>query len=130
MRPEPSASPSITAPPNRPSRRALNEPTYAALAGEPNVQVVLYEALCADPETLVRRILAFARLDWNRQTEDFVVRSTSHQGRAGYHAIFRDAVAAAEAWRSKMPEADQQAVRSVAAASPLARFWPDLMNAT
>jgi hypothetical protein len=112
------------------SWRALNEPTYAALAGEPNVQVVLYEALCADPETLVRRILAFARLDWNRQTEDFVVRSTSHQGRAGYHAIFRDAVAAAEAWRSKMPEADQQAVRSVAAASPLARFWPDLMNAT
>ncbi len=27
-----------------------------------------------------------------------------------------------------MTPADQAAVRSVAAASPLARFWPDLLN--
>jgi hypothetical protein len=112
------------------SWRTLNEPAYAALAVQPNVHVVLYEALCADPETLSRRILKFAGLDWNRQTEDFVARSTSHQGKAGYHAIFRNAVAAAEAWRNTMKAADQDAVRSVVAASPLARFWPDLMDST
>jgi Sulfotransferase family len=106
--------------------RAFNEPTYAALAAQPNVQVVLYEALCAEPATLVRRILNFAGLDWNRQTEDFLARSTAHQGAAGYYAVFRDAVAAAEAWRSGMQPADQAAVLSVVAASPLARFWPDL----
>jgi hypothetical protein len=111
------------------SWRALNEPTYAALAAEPNVHVVFYEALCARPEALVRGILQFAGLDWNRQTEDFVVRSTSHRGKAGYHAIFRNAVASAEAWRRTLPPADQAAVRSVVAASPLARFWPDMMNA-
>jgi hypothetical protein len=106
--------------------RAFNEPAYAALASQANVHVVLYEALCARPEALSRRILAFAGLEWTRQTEDFVSRSTEHRREAGYYAIFRNAVAAAEAWRTTMPAADQSAVRLVVAASPLARFWPDL----
>jgi len=108
--------------------RAFNEPGYAALAAQPNVHVVLYEALCAEPGTLSRRILKFAGLDWNRQTEDFVARSTAGQGNVGYYSVFRNAVAAAEAWRTSMAPADQEAVRSVASASPLARFWPDLVT--
>jgi hypothetical protein len=109
------------------SWRAFNEPTYAALAPQPNVHIVLYEALCADPETMSRRILKFTNLDWNPQTRAFVARSTEHQGKAGYHAIFRNAVAAAENWRTSMPPTHQAAVRSVVATSPLARFWPDLI---
>jgi hypothetical protein len=111
------------------SWRAFNEPAYAALAAQPNVYVVLYEALCARPHAEAERIMRFAGLDWNRQTEEFVARSTMHQGKAGYYAIFRDAVAAAENWRKTMSAADQQSVRSVVAASPLARFWPDLVGA-
>jgi hypothetical protein len=110
------------------SWRAFNEPAYAELAAQPNVHVVLYEALCARPEALSRRILYFAGLDWTDQTEEFVTRSTAHEGKAGYYAVYRNAVAAAEAWRKTMSPADQQAVRSVAAASPLARFWPDLAD--
>jgi hypothetical protein len=112
------------------SWRAFNEPAYAGLAAQPSVHVVLYEALCADPDTLARRILRFAGLEWNRQTEAFIARSTSHQGSAGYYSIYRNAVAAAEAWRTTMPPADQAAVRSVLRSSPLARFWPDLMTPT
>jgi hypothetical protein len=110
------------------SWRAFNEPAYAALAPQPNVHVVLYEALCARPDALVRRILAFANLDWNPQTEAFVARSAAHGGKAGYYDVFRNAVAAAEAWRTSMSQADQQAVRSVIATSPLVRFWPDLSD--
>ena len=108
--------------------RAFNEPAYAALAPQPNVHVVLYEALCANPDALARRILTFASLDWTHQTEAFVSSSTVHEGKAGYYAVFRNAVAAAEAWRTTMSQADQQVVRSVVAASPLARFWPDLSD--
>jgi Sulfotransferase family len=108
--------------------RAFNEPSYAALAALPNVHVVLYEALCAQPETLARRVLAFAGLDWTRQTADFVANSSTHTGRAGYYAIFRDAVSAADSWRTTMAPDDQACVRAVAAASPLARFWPDLVD--
>ena len=110
------------------SWRAFNEPAYAALATQSNVHVVLYESLCARPEAFARRILAFAGLDWNRQTADFVARSAAHQGEAGYYTVFRNAVAAAEAWRRTMPQADQAATRRVVAASPLARFWPDLVD--
>lgn len=115
------------------SWRAFNEPAYAALAAQRNVHVVLYEALCAQPDAVSGRILTFAGLEWNRQTEDFVARSTRHPGKArsykaGYYGVFRNAVTAAEAWRRTMAPADQAAVRSVVAASPLARFWPDLMN--
>jgi Sulfotransferase family len=110
------------------SWRAFNEPTYAALADQPNVHVVLYEALCTDPEAVAQEILTFAGLEWTRQTEDFVRRSSAYEGRAGYYELFRNAVAAAEAWRNSMSQADQEAVRSVVAASPLARFWPDLLN--
>lgn len=112
------------------SWRAFNEPAYAELAAQPNVHVVLYEALCADSDTLARRILRFAALDWNRQTEDFIARSSSHEGVAGYYTIYRNAVAAAEAWRTAMPSEHQAAVRSVLRSSPLARFWPDLMSLT
>jgi hypothetical protein len=111
------------------SWRAFNEPAYAALAAEPNVHIVLYEALCARPEALAQRIMTFAGLEWNHQTADFVARSTIHQCKAGYYTIFRDAAAAAENWRKTMSAADQQAVRSVVAASPLARLWPDLAGA-
>jgi hypothetical protein len=107
--------------------RALNEPAYAALAAQPNVHVVLYEALCADPQQVVRQILRFAGLDWTAQTADFVARSTTGAGQAGYHAIVRDTASAAEAWRGRMAPADQASVRAVAAASGLARFWPDLL---
>lgn len=110
------------------SWRAFNEPTYAALAARPNVHVVLYEALCAQPDALAYRIMKFAGLDWNPQTADFITRSTAHDGEAGYYAIFRNAIAAAENWRTTLPAADQHAVRSVVSASPLARFWPDLLN--
>jgi hypothetical protein len=112
------------------SWRAFNEPAYAALAAQPTVHVLLYEALCARPEAQVRRILTFAGLDWGPQTEDFLARSTMHQGRAGYYGVYRDAVAAAEIWRTTMSLADQQAVRAVVAASPLARFWPDLLQSS
>ncbi|WP_428487068.1 sulfotransferase family protein [Rhodopila sp.] len=108
------------------SWRAFNEPAYDALAARGNVHVVLYEALCASPEALARRILQFAGLDWNRQTAAFVAGSTTHRGSAGYYAIFRDAAAAAETWRKTMTPEDQAAVRSVVAVSPLARFWPDV----
>ncbi len=112
------------------SWRAFNEPAYASLATRPNVTVVVYEDLRVEPQASARRIMDFAGLSWNRQSEDFIARSTAHRGEAGYYAIFRDAVAAAQNWRKTMPQADQAAVRSVVALSPLARLWPDLTNPT
>ena len=74
----------------------------------------------------LRDLLAFAGLDWNSQTAEFLDRSTSHQGTTGYYAVFKNAIAAAERWRTTMPQADQEAVRAVVRGSRLAGFWSDL----
>jgi Sulfotransferase family len=108
------------------SWRAFNEPAYAALVANENVLVVVYEALCADPLGVGQQIMDFAGLGWTSQTEDFITRSTTHQGRSGYYAIFQNAVAAAERWRETMSAEDQASVRDVVLGSPLRRFWPDL----
>lgn len=108
------------------SWRAFNETAFAELDGLPNARVVVYEDLCRAPEAGTRAVLGFLGLAWTAQTADFIARSTSHTGAAGYYAVLRVSSEAAEAWRLRMPVADQAAVRAVVAGSPLARFWPDL----
>ncbi|HET6606637.1 MAG TPA: sulfotransferase [Rhodopila sp.] len=108
--------------------RHFNETAYADLASLPNVHILPYEALCADPVTVARAVMTFTGLGWVPETADFVSRSTAHTGDAGYYAVYRNAIAAAEAWRRRMDKADIEAVRRVASGSPLARFWPDLVE--
>ncbi len=105
---------------------AFNEAALAGVETLPNLRVVIYEELCADPIGLSHELLGFAGLTWNAQTEDFLRRSTSHDGPAGYYAVFRSSIAAADGWRKSMAPADQQAVTDVVRATALARFWPDL----
>ncbi len=107
------------------SWRAFNETAFAALDGLPNALVVIYETLCARPLLESRTLLAFAGLGWTPQTEAFLARSTSHTGPIGYYAVLRVSSEAAQAWRTRMPAADQEAVRAVVADSPLLHFWPE-----
>lgn len=108
------------------SWRAFNETVCAALDGQPNATTVIYEDLCMAPEPTARALFAFAELAWSPQTADFIARSTSHDGDAGYYAVFRNAIAAAGAWRAHMSPDDQAAVRAVTDASPLIRRFPSL----
>ncbi len=111
------------------SWRCFNETAYADLASLPNVRIVPYEALCADPVAVSGALMAFIGLDWTPATAAFVASSAAHQGEAGYYAVYRDAVAAAESWRRTMDPADIAAVRAVVAGSSLAHFFPDLVPA-
>ncbi len=104
----------------------FNETALNALEGLPNAKIVVYEELCARPAEVARDLLTFAGLDWNPQTGEFLANSTNHQGTTGYYAVFKNAIAAAERWRTTMPPADREAVRVVVRQSTLARFWQDL----
>ncbi len=108
------------------SWRAFNETAHAAIAGLSNARVVIYEELCARPLEEARAVLAFAGLPWFNQTETFLRRSTSHAGAAGYYAVLRNSIAAADRWRTTMTPEDQDAVGAVVRGSPLAGHWPDL----
>jgi hypothetical protein len=108
------------------SWRAFNETAWAAVSGRSNALVVVYEALCAWPAAEAQTILAFAGLAWHGQTEAFLARSTSHDGAAGYYAVVRNSITAAERWRTAMTSEDQDAVRAVVRGSPLIEYWPDM----
>jgi hypothetical protein len=108
------------------SWRAFNETAHGSIAGRDNALVVVYEDLCADPTVRARAILEFTGLPWHRQTEAFLARSTSYDGPAGYYAVVRNSIAAAERWRTSMSREDQDAVQAVVRDSPLIRYWPDL----
>jgi hypothetical protein len=105
---------------------AFNETAADSLAGRPNAQTIIYETLCAAAEPQARALFAFAGLSWHPQTAAFIAQSTSHGGPAGYYAVFRDSIAAAERWRTTMAPQDQAAVQAVVRRSTLARHWPDL----
>ena len=107
----------------------FNEQAVAALQDRPNARIVVYETLCAAPEIESRAILDFAGLAWNPQTAGFLTHSTQHDGSAGYYAVLRNSIAAADRWRTTMRPEDQAAIRAVMRQSPLARFWPDLAAA-
>ena len=108
------------------SWRAFNETAWAAVSGQSNALIVVYEKLCATPAAEVQAILAFAGLTWQGQTEAFLARSTGYDGAAGYYAVVRNSIAAAERWRTAMAAEDQDAVRAVVRGSPLVSYWPDL----
>lgn len=104
----------------------FNEMALRALQTLPNARLVIYEDLCANPADVARDLFAYCGLDWNQQTEAFIGRSTGDASSTGYYAVFRDSIAAADAWRSAMTPDDQDSVRSVVRHSPLRQFWPDL----
>jgi Sulfotransferase family len=106
------------------SWREFNETAVGSIVGQPNARVVVYEDLCARSLEETRAILAFAGLPWSQQTEIFLRRSTSYDGPAGYYAVVRNSISAAERWRTSMSPAEQNAVRAVVADSPLVRYWP------
>jgi Sulfotransferase family len=109
------------------SWRAFNETSWASFSGQNNVRVVVYEDLCARPAAEARAFLEFAKLTWHSQTETFLARSTNYDGPAGYYAVVRNSIAAAERWRTSMAREDQDAVRAVVRDSPLGGYWPDLV---
>jgi hypothetical protein len=104
---------------------AFNETAFAALAGRPNVRMVLYEDLCNRPEAVTRELFAFVGLVWNPATEAFLARSTKRGRRSHYYSVLQDPSATANRWRSTMTPQDQAAVRAVVRASKLAQFWSD-----
>lgn len=107
---------------------AFNEAIEQGIAGRPNVRTVLYEDLCERPDELARELLGFAGLPWNLQTEAFVRESTTASTEGSYYGVVRDALRAANRWRTEMPLSDQEAVAAVARRSSLARHWPDLLR--
>jgi len=103
----------------------FNEKLIDDLSGIASVRIVRYHEFCADPLCQARELFSFAGLQWHRQTEDFIVRSTSFVGRDRYYQVFRDTARAVNRWRQDMPFEDQKRVFAVLRETALLPLCPD-----
>ncbi|MGE0383610.1 MAG: sulfotransferase [Gammaproteobacteria bacterium] len=89
-----------------------NEKAMEEIDGRADCMVVRYEDVCADPASLAQRMLGFAGLAVGAQTRAFLEYSTSGED-AGYYAVKKDPLAAANKWRERMPAADVERVLAI-----------------
>lgn len=105
---------------------SFNDALHRDLAELPNVRVVIYRDLCADPVGRARDLFAFAGLNWTGQTERFVRSSAQGRGDAPYYSVFQDSSVTLNRWRGQLPREDVELIWRIASISPLARYWPEL----
>jgi hypothetical protein len=98
-------------------------------AGDPRCRGLIYEELCAAPQTVTQQLFDFAGLDWNAQTQAFLQVSTS-RARDDYYSVFKDPLASAWRWQDELPAADVAKVAAIARQSTVAApyFAPSAWN--
>lgn len=104
----------------------LNEKAIDDLAGIDGVKVLRYRALCDAPLSEARALFAFAELGWDSQTEDFLRRSTTFDGRDRYYQVFKNTQAAMNRWRGELKPEDQRRIQAVVQETSLAPLCPEL----
>lgn len=102
----------------------IQEKILADVAGSDRVLTIRYEDVCAHPIELTRRMFEFAGLDWQPQTEKFVLASTQ-TGDADYYSVFKNPQASVERWRSELSPDVIERVQQILRGSPLHRFYKD-----
>ncbi len=103
-----------------------HEKVVAEVANNPRVLIVRYEDVCAQPLQMTRKMLEFAGLPWQLQTEMFVHASTQTSPawrHKGYYSIFKSPRAAAESWRSELEPDVVARIMDIVGSSPIARFY-------
>jgi Sulfotransferase family len=98
----------------------LNEKAIDDLTGIAGVTVLRYQALCAAPLPEARALFDFAGLGWDPQTDDFLRRSTTFNGRDRYYQVFKNTQVAMNRWREELAPEDQRRIQAVVQETSLA----------
>ena len=96
-----------------------------ALADTPDSDRVLrvrYEDVCANPIAETRRMFEFAELSWQRQTEGFILASTS-RSQSDYYSVFKNPQASAQRWRLELTVDVIERILKVLQGSPMQRLY-------
>lgn len=102
----------------------IQENAIDGVAGSDRAMIVRYEDVCAAPISMTRRMFEFAGLDWQEQTERFVVASTHHE-HSDYYSVFKDPHAASESWRTELAAPVIARIERILRASSLHRYYYD-----
>jgi hypothetical protein len=103
----------------------LNEKVIEDLGGLDRVKLLRYQDLCEHPEQQARKLLKFAGLNWDKQTEEFLEHSVSHVGPDRYYSVFRATEGALYGWRQELSLEDQRRIHAVVRATSLEALCPE-----
>jgi hypothetical protein len=102
----------------------LNEKAMAEAVGSEQCRLLRYEDLCTKPAAVARDLFAFAGLQWNNQTEEFISASTSH-GRSDYYSVFKNPQDSAFRWRKELPAEIARTILSTVGDTPPGRLYDE-----
>jgi hypothetical protein len=105
----------------------FNEKVMDDIADVPTACIARHQDLVADPLRGFGKLFGFARLSWTAQTEEFIRRSTTSNAGSGYYSILRNSADTLEGWRTGLPNADQERMRSILRDTAIGQRWPDLV---
>jgi hypothetical protein len=103
----------------------LNQKAHDELASSPRVKFVVYDELAVNPQAGVREVFDFCGLDRAPQSDRFLAESTTYTGKSGYYGVKRDSLAAAQKWRTEVPEDAQRRIIAIAREVPVGRLLTD-----
>ncbi len=107
----------------------MQEKTLTDIAECERALTVKYEDVCADPAGMTRRMFAFAGLEFHPQTERFVQASTGATHKA-YYSVFKNPRAAADHWRSELPQPVIDRILAVVRAGALRNHYEDVTTSS
>ena len=95
----------------------------------PNVTIVRYEDICADPITVFKALFRAVEVSWDQGCEAFLKQSLSaDQDAEAYHDLVRAPLVAANKWRSNLSEYDINTIKRICRVSGAAFLYPDLIT--
>jgi hypothetical protein len=102
----------------------IQENALAGVAGKDRVLVVRYEDVCVDPIGMTRRMFGFAGLDWQAQTERFVIAST-YNNHSDYYSVYKNPRAAADSWHSELAAPVIERIMHILRGSTLHHYYEE-----
>lgn len=100
----------------------IQEKILADVSGSGQVLTIRYEDVCSEPIAMTRRMFEFTGLDWQPQTERFVLASTQAND-SDYYSVFKNPRASAERWRTELSPQVIERVERILHGSPVHRFY-------
>lgn len=99
-----------------------NETPLLELRNDPALATVVYERLCETPRPVVERVYAHCGLEPAASTWRFLEASTARHDE-GYHAVFKDSLRVAGAWRERLTPEQMSQVEDWLGETSLAPLW-------
>lgn len=100
-----------------------NQRIVDSVSGLSHVRVLKYEDLVVDPLRVARDLFAFTDLSWNRQTENFIIKSSTSNRSNRYYGVQRNSSQVVDRWRASLSIDDQARIASVVRRVAIGRWY-------